>query len=67
MIHWAWLVAATFGGAILGALILGLCAAAGIDGAYHEGYERGVNLGKRIGYEAAVMERFDKAIRKEAA
>ena len=41
MIHWAWLVAAGFGGVLAGVLLMGLCAAAGLDGAYHEGYERG--------------------------
>lgn len=39
-------------------------AAAGIDGAYHEGYERGIALGKRVGYEAAMC---DAVVREEAA
>ena len=56
MIHWTWLVAAACSGAILGALVMAICAAAGIDGAYHEGYERGIALGKRVGYEAGLCD-----------
>lgn len=56
MIHWAWLIVAAFGGVTLGALMLGICAAAGIEGAYHDGYARGLDVGTRTGYEAALGE-----------
>jgi hypothetical protein len=56
MIHWAWLVAAVFGGVLVGVLLMGICAAAGIDGAYREGYERGLALGRRIGYDAGLCD-----------
>lgn len=64
MIHWAWLIAAAFGGVMAGALMLGICAAAGIEGAYHDGYARGLDVGTRTGYEAALL---DEVVREEAA
>lgn len=64
MIHWAWLIVAAFGGVTLGALMLGICAAAGNLGAYNEGYARGLDVGTRTGYEAAMC---DAVVREEAA
>lgn len=34
-------------------LLVALCAAAGADGAYHEGFTHGREVGRREGYEAA--------------
>jgi len=37
-------------------LLVALCAAAGADGAYHEGFAHGREVGRREGYEAALRD-----------
>jgi hypothetical protein len=65
VIHWAWLIPYGFVCLTLGVLLLAVCAAAAIDGAERNGYERGVEVGKVLGY-AAAMRDTDPAVREAA-
>ena len=67
MIHWLWLIPAFVSGTFLGALVLGICAAAATDGAYREGYERGRDVGRREGIEAAAEYEVHAILGEEAA
>jgi hypothetical protein len=37
-------------------LIMGLCASGAVDGAYHEGFAHGREVGRREGYAAALRD-----------
>jgi hypothetical protein len=42
-------------------LIMGLCASGAVDGAYHEGFAHGREVGRREGYAAAQVGAMEEA------
>lgn len=60
----AWL-AVVVGTNIATLLLMGICAAGGVDGAYHDGFTHGREVGQREGYAAAMCNA--EPVAKEAA